>query len=81
MDTVNPLGRPKRASLLHGTVASYKAPKQPCRCAACREAWRVYKKLYRRRRIWDASEQAVLLDRMGKYTEAQQALIDARNKS
>lgn len=77
----NPRGRPRKASRLHGTVASYKYPSDPCRCKACREAWRLYKKLYRRRRKWEAGEQAALLKKQGHRAQAEWLLVQSRNKS
>jgi hypothetical protein len=66
----------------HGTVARYQHPHFPCRsCFECREAWRLYKKLYRRRRKIEFGEQAAALRKQGRFAESEVVLAMARNKS
>jgi hypothetical protein len=66
----------------HGTVARYQHPKFPCRtCPDCREAWRLYKKLYRRRRRIDLTEKGLELLKRGKFAEGETILATIRNKS
>jgi hypothetical protein len=64
----------------HGR-SRYNHPKHPWSCFECREAWRLYKKLYRRRRKIEFGEQAAALRKQGRFAESEVVLAMARNKS
>lgn len=75
-------GRPRNAFIAdHGTVARYQHPQYKCRCTKCREAWRHYKLLYRRRRKIDLVEKAIALEKVGRFAEAQLIRTTIRTKS
>jgi len=62
----------------HG-VAGYQHDK--CRCPKCTNAWRLYKKLYRRRRRIALTEKGLELLKRGKFAEGELVLATIRNKS